>query len=132
MSINQLNGTIKYVNPEKGFGFISPAVKGTPDVFFSFDQLRGNAARLPQRGEKVVYEEGVGKRGPVATTLYNMADPLAVEDYNADLETMKRLEAQKQATHQARKEFTLSLYEKNRQWREQAAARAAAKKAAGK
>ena len=58
--MTQFNGTIKYVNPAKGFGFITPSVSGKPDVFFSFDQLRGNAARLPQKGEIVVYEEGTG------------------------------------------------------------------------
>lgn len=126
----QLNGTIKYVDSQKGFGFITPAIKGTPDVFFSFDQLRGNAARIPVKGEKVIYEEGIGKRGPIATTLYNMADPLAVEDLKADTETAQRLEVQRQQAHAGRKEFTLSLYERNRQWRERAAASAAAKKAA--
>jgi cold shock CspA family protein len=125
----QSNGSIKYVNPAKRFGFIAPSIAGKPDVFFSFDQMRGNAARLPQRGEKIVYEEGIGKRGPVATTLYNLSDPLACEDYQADIETSKRLQATQQNAHEGRKAFTLSLYEKNRLWRERAAANAAAKKA---
>lgn len=129
MSAQHRNGTIKYVNPAKGYGFITPSIKGTPDVFFSFDQMRGNAARTPIKGESVVYEEGIGKRGPVATTLYVLADALAAEDLARDTEAAERYEAQKQATQQARKEFTLSLYERNRQWRERAAASAAAKKA---
>jgi cold shock CspA family protein len=126
----QRNGTVKFVDSSRQFGFIKPDLKGAPDVFFSFDQMRGNAARIPAKGEKVIYEEGIGKRGPIATTLYNLSDPLAVEDHKADLETAQRLAAQAQAAHAARKEFTLSLYERNRQWREQAASRAAAKKAA--
>lgn len=125
----QFNGSIKYVNPSKRFGFIAPAVSGKPDIFFSFEQLRGNAARSPRRGEKVVYEEGSSARGPICTTVYNMADPLSCEDYLSDLKTAKRFEAQKQAAQQGRKEFTQSLYERNRQWRERAAAQAAAKKA---
>lgn len=120
--IQQSNGTIKYVNSEKRFGFIAPSVSGKPDIFFSFDQLRGNAARIPVKGEKVVYEEGTGKRGPIATTLYNLSDPLACEDYTNDLETAKRLETSKQSAHEGRKAFTADLIERNRQWH---AARAA-------
>jgi cold shock CspA family protein len=114
--MTQFNGTIKYVNPVKGFGFIRPTISGRPDVFFSFDQMRGNAARLPQKGEKVVYEEGTGKRGPIALTVYNLADPMACEDYARDLETTKRLEAAKQAAQAGRKVFTAALIERNRQW----------------
>jgi cold shock CspA family protein len=28
----QFNGSIKYVNPVKRFGFITPIVKGAPDI----------------------------------------------------------------------------------------------------
>lgn len=114
----QFNGAIKYVNPSKRFGFITPSVSGKPDIFFSFDQLRGNAARLPQRGEKVVYEEGSSKRGPVCTTVYNMADPLACEDYLADLETAQRLAAAKQLAMEGQKAFLADLIERNKAWHE--------------
>lgn len=113
---NQFNGTIKYVNPSKGFGFITPSVKGKPDVFFSFDQMRGNAARLPLVGEKVIYEEGSAPRGPIATTLYNMADPLACEDHQRDLETTKRFAARKASASEGQKQFMADLIERNRQW----------------
>jgi cold shock CspA family protein len=111
-----LNGAIKYVNPSKGFGFIAPSVKGKPDVFFSFDQMRGNAARTPQKGETVVYEEGMGKRGPIATNLYVMADPMAVEDHKNDLQTAQRMADHWKQAHQERKAFTAALIERNRQW----------------
>lgn len=113
----QFNGSIKYVNPVKRFGFITPLVSGKPDIFFSFDQLRGHAARAPRIGEKVVYEVGSSKRGPVCTTVYNMADPLAVEDYQADIAIAKSLNDHWQAAHEGRKAFTAALYERNRQWR---------------
>jgi cold shock CspA family protein len=112
----QFNGTIKYVNPSKGFGFIKCDTWGRPDVFFSFDQLRGNAARLPQPGEKVIYEEGSAPRGPVATTVYNMADPWACEDFAADCETGRRLAEAKQLAGEGQKKFMADLIERNRQW----------------
>jgi cold shock CspA family protein len=112
----QFNGSIKYVNPLKRFGFITPTVKGAPDIYFSFEQLRGHASRPPRIGEKVVYEVGSSRRGPVCTTVYNMADPLAVEDYQADIEVAKSLENHWKAAHEGRKAFTAALYERNRQW----------------
>jgi cold shock CspA family protein len=111
----QKNGTIKYANSEKRYGFITPAIAGC-DIYFSFDQLRGSAARSPIKGEAVIYEEGMGKRGPVATTVYNLADPLAVEDHTADQETAQRLAVHKQAANEGRKAFTAALLERNKQW----------------
>lgn len=111
------NGTVKYVNPAKFFGFITPDVKGQPDLYFAFEQLSGDAARLPIKGDAVLYEQGIGKRGPVATSVYNMADPVAVENYECDQETVKRLQAAKQAAQEGQAEFRKALYERNRQWR---------------
>lgn len=116
MSIDQFNGSIKYVNPLKRFGFIAPSVSGKPDIFFSFDRLRGRASRVPRIGEKAVYEAGSCASGPICTTVYVLADPLAVEDYQNDLETSKRLDAMRQTAHEGRKAFTAALYERNRQW----------------
>lgn len=112
----QFNGSIKYVSPSKRFGFITPAVSGKPDIFFSFDQLRGHASRPPRIGEKVVYEEGSSKRGPICTTVYNMADPLACEDYLADLQTAQRLAAAKQLAMEGQKAFLANLIERNKAW----------------
>jgi cold shock CspA family protein len=114
--MQQFKGVIKYVDASKRFGFITPSIKGRPDVFFSFDQMRGNAARTPIKGESVVYEEGIGKRGPIATTLYNMADPLAAEEHIADLETAQRLAAAKQLAMEGQKAFLADLIERNKAW----------------
>lgn len=111
-----LNGTIKYVSP-KGFGFIAPSVISAPNVFFSFDVLRGNAARLPQIGEKVLYEEGTSKRGPCALVVYNLSDPMALEDHASAEAVRKGFEERKAAAAAARKAFTEALYAKNKAWR---------------
>lgn len=115
--IEQFNGSIKYVDPFKRYGFITPSCAGAPDIFFSFDQLRGHASRIPRIGEKVIFEKGMSRRGPVCLTVYNMADPLAEEDYERDIETAKRLEAHKLAAQAGQKAFREALYERNRQWR---------------
>lgn len=113
--MTQLNGAIKYANAEKRFGFITPD-SDQPAVYFAFDQLRGSATRTPRTGEPVVYEVGTGARGPIATTVYNMADPLACEDYEADQDTAARLQATRQAAQSAQATFKAQLIEKNRQW----------------
>lgn len=113
---DQLHGTIKYVNVSQGYGFITPAIAGTPDVCFFFDQLRGNAARMPQKGEKVIYEEGVGKRGPIATTVYNLADPLACEDHQADIETAERLQSARRKAAMDQLEAKARLIARNAAW----------------
>lgn len=115
--MDQSRGTIKYVNPAKDFGFITPATAGQPDVFFSFGQMRGNAARLPNKGESVIYEAEIGKRGPVACIVYNLADPLAVEDLQMDQDAAQRMALAKQTAQAAQKAFTADLIERNRQWR---------------
>lgn len=116
--MDQSHGTIKYANPAKSFGFITPADSNQPDVYFSFGQMRGNAARLPIKGEKVVYEAEAGKRGPVAQVVYNLADPLALEDLQMDQDAAQRMALAKQTAQAAQKAFREALFEKNRQWRE--------------
>lgn len=113
---DQLQGSIKYINVSQGYGFITPAISGQPDVCFFFDQLRGNAARMPLKGEKVIYEEGMGKRGPIATTVYNLADEQACKEYQSDLEAHERFASSKRKAALEQIESTARLIEKNRQW----------------
>jgi cold shock protein len=112
----QRNGSIKYVNTVKGFGFITPDITGTPDVCFFFDQLRGNAARVPLKGERVVYEEGIGKKGPIATTVYVLADEQACQEYQADLEAHERFAAQRRKAALDQIESTARLIARNAAW----------------
>ena len=112
----QHNGKIAFVNPIKGFGFITPSVTGKPNIFFSFGQLQGNAARLPYKGESVIYEVGTSKRGPIALSVYNLEDPWACQDYAVSQAIRKSFEERKQAAIEGRKAFTEALIERNRQW----------------
>lgn len=62
-----INGTVKWFNSEKGYGFISPE-NGGNDVFVHFRQINKNGAHRAdlQEGEKVTFEIGQGQKGPQA------------------------------------------------------------------
>jgi cold shock protein len=56
-------GTVKWFNPEKGFGFITPD-DGTPDVFVHFSAIAGDGYRNLDDNQKVEYEVTQGQKGP--------------------------------------------------------------------
>jgi CspA family cold shock protein len=62
-----LNGTVKWFNSEKGFGFIEQA-DGAKDVFVHFRQINSNGYDRVSldEGQKVTYEIGQGDKGPQA------------------------------------------------------------------
>ena len=62
-----VNGTVKWFNSEKGFGFIEPK-DGGKDVFVHFRQINRNGyerATLTE-GQEVTFEIGEGQKGPQA------------------------------------------------------------------
>ncbi|MDD2383196.1 MAG: cold-shock protein [Sulfurospirillaceae bacterium] len=62
-----LEGTVKWFNSEKGFGFIQPN-DGSKDVFVHFRQINktGYGRVSLNEGQKVTYELGEGQKGPQA------------------------------------------------------------------
>jgi len=62
-----LEGTVKWFNGEKGFGFIQPN-DGSKDVFVHFRQINktGYGRVSLNEGQKVTYELGEGQKGPQA------------------------------------------------------------------
>ena len=49
------NGTVKWFNETKGFGFISND-NGGDDVFVHFSAIQGNGFKTLQEGQKVTYD----------------------------------------------------------------------------
>ncbi len=59
-------GTVKWFNAEKGFGFITPDDGGS-DVFVHFSEIQGSGYRTLEENQKVSFEVGQGSKGPQAT-----------------------------------------------------------------
>jgi CspA family cold shock protein len=58
-------GTVKWFNPEEGFGFIAQD-DGGPDLFVHFSAIETSGYRSLEENQRVEYEVGQGQRGPQA------------------------------------------------------------------
>ena len=57
-------GTVKWFNNEKGYGFI--AVDGGQDVFVHFSAIQGDGYKSLDEGQRVDFEVAQGPKGPQA------------------------------------------------------------------
>ncbi|MFJ7737415.1 cold-shock protein [Lysinibacillus sp. NPDC097287] len=60
-------GTVKWFNSEKGFGFIE--VEGENDVFVHFSAIQGEGFKTLDEGQKVEFDVVDGNRGPQAANV---------------------------------------------------------------
>jgi CspA family cold shock protein len=58
-------GTVKWFNSEKGFGFIAPDESG-PDVFVHYSAIATDGYRTLDENQKVEYDVTQGQKGPQA------------------------------------------------------------------
>jgi cold shock protein len=58
-------GTVKWFNAEKGFGFITRD-DGGPDVFVHFSAIQADGYRSLEEGQEVEFQLGQGAKGPQA------------------------------------------------------------------
>jgi len=56
------NGTVKWFNESKGFGFITPK-DGGDDVFVHFSAITGNGFKTLTEGQQVTFEVETGPKG---------------------------------------------------------------------
>ncbi len=62
--MSKSQGTVKFFNSQKGFGFITPD-SGGKDLFVHLNNLEGGVQTLNE-GQTVEYVEAQGQKGPEA------------------------------------------------------------------
>jgi CspA family cold shock protein len=60
-------GTVKWFNAEKGYGFI--AVDEGPDVYVHYSQIQMEGFRSLEDGQRVEFEISQGQKGPQADSV---------------------------------------------------------------
>lgn len=63
--MSKLNGSVKWFNSDKGFGFITPA-NGGKDVFVHFSGIASEGFRSLKEGDRVEFNIQDSQRGPSA------------------------------------------------------------------
>ncbi|HDI7351083.1 TPA: cold shock protein CspA [Staphylococcus aureus] len=63
-------GTVKWFNAEKGFGFIE--VEGENDVFVHFSAINQDGYKSLEEGQAVEFEVVEGDRGPQAADVVKL------------------------------------------------------------
>ena len=66
------NGTVKWFNDSKGYGFIAPA-DGSKDVFVHHSSIAGEGYKSLSEGASVEYEQREGAKGPEAVNVVLVA-----------------------------------------------------------
>ena len=66
-------GTVKFFNAQKGFGFISR--EGAEDVFVHYSNIEGSGYRSLEEGQTVEFEIGEGRKGDEAVSYTHLTLP---------------------------------------------------------
>lgn len=63
------NGTVKWFNDSKGYGFITPE-NGDDDLFVHFSSIEGEGFKSLQEGQRVEFEVVEGQKGQEAKSVH--------------------------------------------------------------
>jgi CspA family cold shock protein len=66
-----MNGTVKWFNSDKGFGFITPA-DGSEDVFVHFSAIVSDGFKTLEEGQAVEFDVVQGNRGEQAANVVRL------------------------------------------------------------
>lgn len=66
------NGTVKWFNDAKGYGFITPD-DNSKDLFVHHTSITGDGYKSLTEGAKVQFEARAGTKGPEATNVVSIA-----------------------------------------------------------
>jgi len=66
-----MNGTVKWFNSDKGFGFITPA-DGSEDVFVHFSAIVSDGFKTLEEGQAVEFDVVQGNRGEQAANVVKL------------------------------------------------------------
>ena len=61
-------GTVKWFNDSKGFGFIEPT-GGGKDLFVHMSEIQMDGFKTLKDGQSVEFKEGTSEKGPCATNV---------------------------------------------------------------
>ncbi|KKA43879.1 MULTISPECIES: cold-shock protein [Salinivibrio] len=68
--MSKANGSVKWFNEEKGFGFIQQ--ENGPDVFVHFRAIVGEGFRTLAEGQQVEFDIEQGQKGPQAANVVRL------------------------------------------------------------
>jgi CspA family cold shock protein len=61
------NGTVKWFNEQKGYGFITQ--EEGPDVFVHYSGINSSGFKTLKEGDRVTFDVEQGKKGPAAVNV---------------------------------------------------------------
>jgi cold shock protein len=69
--MERLQGTVKWFNNAKGYGFIGR--ENGPDIFVHYSAITSDGYKSLQEGDRVEFEIDQGKKGPQAANVVKIA-----------------------------------------------------------